>query len=335
MANILKMKAATGDYILNQVDIYFDYKDKDGKDADFRFPIVPEKIDISDQSNNTSLNILSLGEVTVLQKPSLKTISWSSWLPFDTWYPYIKTNDETFKKPAEYVEIIEDIRNNKKVIDLTVTGIGIRCKATIEAFNWYHQGGDTEDKYYDITLKEYQEYGVMVQQTGIVNDTQSTAESQAELQAKNTNPTELCIGANVILNGQLFADSYGGGAGATFNNYACHISLINKEGTKMYHVSDSNGGSLGWVDESSLTLADGTYDGVNDFSSSESSNYTYTGNTKNIPITTVTPNKSNTSYATCMNVAETEKPRKITITSYTNAKELNAIAKSTLLHGGR
>lgn len=289
MPNIINREAADNDHILDGVRIWL-VVNEDGKDVEYRIPIAPEKIDVVDSSNNSSMNILSLGEITVMQKPSLKQISWSSWFPYQDWSPMVTTKND-FHKPSFYVDLIENLRENCKTVRLVVTGIGINCKCTVEQFTWYHKGGDTEDKYYDITLKEYRDYGVLVQQTGILEETPNLGESLSQLQAKAEQPTDFTVGCNVVLNGQLFADSYGGGAGATFTNYACHISLINKDGTKQYHVSDSDGGSLGWVDESSISFAEGKFEGTNHFesttgstSSGASSKSTYSGTLKSVAV---------------------------------------------------
>ena len=257
----------------------------------YTIPIMPKKLTVKDTSKNTTMDILTIGQIVVPQRPGLKEISWSSWFPYDNWYPYIKS--ENTMKPAKWVSLLEEVRDKRKPIWITITGIGINTKAVIKSFNWYHQGGDTEDKYYDITFTEYKDFSILVQNNAIVKD--SNSETKAVVTTTETAlPTEPCIGAKVKVNGRLYADSYGGGAGATCQDYYGTISLINKEGTKMYHIQDLSGGSLGWVDKESIELCTTAEEQAATNQTGSLLNTGYSG--KTIVGTGVTQNKAYTSY---------------------------------------
>jgi len=55
------------------------------------------------------------------------------------------------------------------------------------------------------------------------------------------------IGDNVIVNGTLHSNSYGGKKGKTLKNYTGKITHINLKGTKPYHID-----KLGWVTKDSI-----------------------------------------------------------------------------------
>ena len=57
------------------------------------------------------------------------------------------------------------------------------------------------------------------------------------------------VGDNVIVNGTLYSNSYGGNAGKTLNNYQGVITIVNLKGTKPYHID-----KLGWVSKESVKL---------------------------------------------------------------------------------
>ena len=129
-----------------------------------------------------------------------------------------------------------------------MTGIGFDDDVVIERFDYYHQAGDHEDTYYSIELKRYQSYTVSV-------ISKQAATGQLTEAKVTPAPTQITIGCDVILNGQVHYDSYGSKPGKTFKNYKGKVNLINKKGTHPYHVTTPSGGWLGWVTEGSVTLA--------------------------------------------------------------------------------
>ena len=70
------------------------------------------------------------------------------------------------------------------------------------------------------------------------------------------------VGDNVILNGNLYRDSYGNGIGNYYTNYKCVITLINNQYSAIKPYNVNNG--LGWVGEDSIVLDDNSIDVVPD-----------------------------------------------------------------------
>ncbi len=118
-----------------------------------RLPVLPDSINISNDSQNESVNIAGVGEVTILQDPLAKSISFSSFFPAQE-SSFVEYPNPS--KPWEFVERIEMFKESKKPIRFLVTGTPINMAVSIESFPLSESGGGVGDIYYDLTLKEYQ-----------------------------------------------------------------------------------------------------------------------------------------------------------------------------------
>lgn len=218
-----------------------------------QIPVNPQTFNVKTSGNNATTEIITLGEVVVPKKKKLSSISWESFFPYASWYPAIRTKGR-FESADFYLNFIEKIRDDCKPCHLTVTGIGFDEDVVIESFDFYHQAGDHEDTYYNITLKQYRPYGVsVIFKSGVsAQGTPTTAVPKAGVALE---PKQITVGCDVILTGTVHYDSYGSKPGNTFNNYRGKISLINSKGSHPYHVTTPSGGLLGWVTKESVVLA--------------------------------------------------------------------------------
>lgn len=234
------------------IGIFIDY---DGQVV--QIPVNPSTFNVSSSGNNSTTEIIALGEIIVPKKKKLSSISWESFFPYDSWYPAIRTKGG-FKSADFYLEFLNRIRDDCKPCRLIVTGIGFDEDVVIDSFDYHHQAGDHEDTYYSITFKEYKAYTVsVISKNAATNQVkQTTNVGTVSPQAKVTPAAkEITIGCDVILNGTVHYDSYGSKPGRTFTNYKGKISLVNKKGTHMYHVTTPSGDWLGWVTAESVVLA--------------------------------------------------------------------------------
>lgn len=222
-----------------------------------QIPVNPSDFKVDTAGNNTTMEIITLGDIVLPKKSKLSSISWESFFPYDSWYPAIRTKGQ-FKSAQFYLDFLNRIRNDCKPCRLTVTGIGFDDLVVIDTFNYRHQAGDHEDTYYDIKFTRYRPYGVSVISK---NSVTTQLKAPTSVGAKPTNarvvpaPTQITVGCDVILNGRVHADSYGNKPGKTFNNYRGKVNLINKKGSHPYHVTTPSGGWLGWVTAESVVLA--------------------------------------------------------------------------------
>lgn len=216
-----------------------------------QIPVNPQTFKVDTDGNNTTAEIIALGEVVIARKKKLSKISWDSFFPYDSWYPAIRTTG-AFESAQFYLNFLNKIRDDCKPCRLTVTGIEFDEQVVIESFDYYHQAGDHEDTYYSIEFKKYQPHKVsIVSTTDIVTQVQSIVTPSKV----TVEPKEITIGCDVILNGTVHYSSYGAKPGQTFTNYKGKINLINMKGSHPYHVTTPSGGYLGWVLKESVVLA--------------------------------------------------------------------------------
>lgn len=135
-------------------------------DADkekFRFPVLPESINITCGIDNESVNVSGLGEVTIIQDPGAKTFDWSCHFPATVHQGVAKSIREDLsllKTPQEYIDLLEKWRASKKPVMFTVNDPVINMYCSINSFEYSEKGGDPGTFYYSIKLKEYREVTV-------------------------------------------------------------------------------------------------------------------------------------------------------------------------------
>ncbi len=115
-----------------------------------RFPILPSTFDITYNSNNSTVDLEQIGEVSFIGFPKLTTCSFSTILP-DQDYPFCQYKG--FPKASEAASIIENMQKDEKPIRLVITP-HINILATIESFKKGQKDG-TGDIYIDISIREY------------------------------------------------------------------------------------------------------------------------------------------------------------------------------------
>ncbi len=108
-------------------------------------PVLPEKVDISQGTNNQTIDIIGLGETVVIGDLSALTISFESVFPAD------KCDGKGI------TEKVMAWMHSKKPVHLIISGMDINMFCSIESFEYYEQGGDVGSIYYSISLKEYRE----------------------------------------------------------------------------------------------------------------------------------------------------------------------------------
>lgn len=114
-----------------------------------KFPINPENLKEVIDSNSTTENIESIGQISIPQRPSLSTISFSSffWADRDT------------VNPKEYVRWIKNWQKSRKPARFSVSSIDWDMNVTCESFTHWVNAGEEKDIYFTISLMEYREYG--------------------------------------------------------------------------------------------------------------------------------------------------------------------------------
>lgn len=121
-----------------------------------RFPVLPAEYTVSGSQINTTVDINAIGEVNLLGKRGLRTVSFSSFFPYR---PASYCEHTSIKKPRSYVEQIEKMKQGGP-LKLYITR-SLSMKATIEKFDFGEADG-TGDINFTLELKEYRHISVPV-----------------------------------------------------------------------------------------------------------------------------------------------------------------------------
>ncbi len=116
-----------------------------------RIPVLPPEYTVQSTQNNTTVNVIGLGDVALKGKRGLRSISFSSFFPkrYDADYCQFTR----VKKPKYYVDAIEKLKR-AGTVKLIITGTQINFACTIESFEWGENDG-TGDIDYTLTFQEY------------------------------------------------------------------------------------------------------------------------------------------------------------------------------------
>ena len=119
-------------------------------DSKFILPVKPSDFTVSVASKNTVVNVIQIGDITLLGKTGLREISLSSFFP-EKFYNF--SNNSGKMEPLVYVEKIEAWRLSGEPIRVIITDV-LNMECSIESFSWGEQDA-TGDIYYTLALKEY------------------------------------------------------------------------------------------------------------------------------------------------------------------------------------
>ena len=126
-----------------------------GRELDL--PVLPEKLEVSSSGKNEKATVLELGEVLLLRKKALRTISWDSFFPASA-APYVTGS---LSSPVGAVRAIQRARDTRAPIRLLITGtdLDINIRVGVDSFDYEERSGELGDLYYSIKLTEWINYG--------------------------------------------------------------------------------------------------------------------------------------------------------------------------------
>ncbi|TWG64319.1 nucleoid-associated protein YgaU [Bacillus subtilis J26] len=117
-----------------------------------RFPVLPEAIDIANSVQNDSVKITGLGELTFIEEPGAKEISFSSFFP-KKYTPIAEY--QNLPSPENAIAKIEKWMKVKKPVQFLITGTKINMTCSIESLKYSEGDNEIGDRDFDIVLKEY------------------------------------------------------------------------------------------------------------------------------------------------------------------------------------
>ena len=115
-----------------------------GKDK-LRFPVLPSELEITNNVQNETVKVASFGELTFIDVPSAKQVSFTSLFP-KKYSPIAEYKG--IPSPENAIAKIERMMRSKKSVRLIVTGTKINMTCSIESFT--HKEGS-----YDIGDREF------------------------------------------------------------------------------------------------------------------------------------------------------------------------------------
>ena len=113
-------------------------------------PVTPESFKVGRPYNNNTLNINAIGEINMIGKRGLQTVSFEGFFPAQK-YEWSETNETN---PYNLVRKIDGFATSGKPCKITISNTAIAMYCTIERFEHDEHDG-TSDVYYSLSLKEY------------------------------------------------------------------------------------------------------------------------------------------------------------------------------------
>jgi nucleoid-associated protein YgaU len=154
-----------------------------GANKRLQLPVNPPVISVSSPFGYEDVAVAGLGEITVIGDRLPKEITFSSFFPRN--YNSTFCEYTSIPKPADAVEFIEDLRDRRKPIRLTITGTNINYLVTIREFDTEpERAGNPGDIYFTMTLKEYTE--ITIRKMGEKKSSQSARPASTNTTASGT-----------------------------------------------------------------------------------------------------------------------------------------------------
>lgn len=221
-------------------------------------PITPSKVQTSIKNKNKTLVLINEGEINVLKNAGLTEITFDALLPTVNNYPFALYQNG-WKSAEYYLNKLEKLKISNKPFQFIISRVygkkllfDTNLKVSLEDYKIIEDAKEGDCIKVTVNLKQYRDYS-----TKTVNikldpyKPKPVVRPQPKPRASSSNASAsnkpVSIGCTVIVNGQLHRDSYGNGPGQYRNNFKGKINFINKSGSHPYHVTDMNGGWLGWV----------------------------------------------------------------------------------------
>ena len=208
-------------------------------------PINPEEVQVSHGEVDKTAEIAGVGEVLIPQKPGLKEVSFSSFFPGLRGDPYT----HNFRNATSIAKAFERAWKNRTRCRLIISrsnGYDTNLSCVISDWKISDRGGEPDDLYYEVTFREYRAFGVSQMTviapaitTGVETDSKAITASSTVV--REVDPSQLIVGATVLLNGSYYASSTGGGVLGTASNQSGTIQRIVAGAVAPYYIN-----GVGW-----------------------------------------------------------------------------------------
>ena len=130
------------------MDYYLSFNNNEER---LRLPVIPSSFEITIPHQNTSVDITNLGEINLIGKTGLATLTIESFFPVQA-YSFCLYHE--FPKPYECIRLLQKWKDSGKPIRVIVTETPINYAMAIESISYSERDG-TGDVYFTLDLKEY------------------------------------------------------------------------------------------------------------------------------------------------------------------------------------
>jgi len=212
-----------------------------------RIPVNPQEIKTTSEANTKEYTVLGVGQVVVMKRPKLKTISWESFFPEYDDDPYV--NDRA-RLPVTYVKAIETAMQTKRIGRVIISrsdmyNTSMAC--IITNFETTDRGGEPGDMYYSISLQEYRSFAP---QTVTLMDTSGASTDAIPEEVRPVDESVLRVGATVSVTGEYSYTSSGKEPHRVASNVTATVKRI-EPGADYPILIDG----YGWVQMSAVQVA--------------------------------------------------------------------------------
>jgi hypothetical protein len=231
------------------IAIYIEYRNSER----VMLPVNPEVLRVKAPGNNTTENVIALGDINILKRPGLQEISFESFIPKTPINAGYITAGATISPQQKYIDFFTAVRDRGEPINFVVSELGIVIEMAIQEFEYWWSGGD-QDMHYTLDLKQFKSFGLQVVQPDIVKGIPLTPAPQTQAAPRANIPRTPAVGSTVVVNGRLYEDSYGNGTPTPEINATRKVSLIMPNNPYPYHLVTTSGSWRGWAAASSVEV---------------------------------------------------------------------------------
>ena len=127
------------------MDIYLSVNNREQV---LRLPVLPSEFNVSKPQSNETFDTVTQGQLKLIGRPSLKSISWSSFFPVRD-YPFLRDRSDT---AFGYLYTLDTWISKKLPVRLIITETPINMACSIDDFSYSIKKDG--DMHYSITLGE-------------------------------------------------------------------------------------------------------------------------------------------------------------------------------------
>lgn len=229
----------------------------------YTLPVNPEELQVTHSNTDKTAEIAGLGEVLIPQKPALREISFSSFLPGYRSDPWVH-GSASARSLAKALERAWKGRTKCRLIISRSIDYDTNMQCLISDLKLSDRGGEPDDLYYEVTFREYRSYGVsqmtVINSAGTAVTGPGAALMQGAEQGSRTflasvtavremDTPQMVVGASLVLNGTYYRTSAADLILGTASGETAALTRIEQGTAAPYYVA-----GYGWFKTGAVSL---------------------------------------------------------------------------------